>query len=156
MFVRTKANMDIKRHKEQLFAVRELFPIQRQILSDLCRGAQVIQCHDGTYRACIDIAGRSRLSAYGLDASAMTRLCMVVWQIDTAFIDAVDPKNPNNKSESYMFHYIPAIRRMEVSDLLTLTIKAPAEAFVPPPGAVNAAENDRDVVVGIPRDRPGA
>jgi hypothetical protein len=81
---------------------------------------------------------------------------MVVWQIDTAFIDAVDPKNPNNKSESYMFHYIPAIRRMEVSDLLTLTIKAPAEAFVPPPGAVNAAENDRDVVVGIPRDRPGA
>lgn len=149
--------MDAVRGQNQLAGVKKLFPIQRQILSDLCRGAQVVKCYDGTYRACIEIGGRSRLSAYGLDSAAMSRLCSTVWQIDTGL------NEPQLKvgeiQSSYDFYYIPGVRRVEVSDLITLTIRAPAEAFVGPQtpnesadGIPSSVEDHTDVITETPRN----
>jgi hypothetical protein len=148
--------MDANRGQDQLSGVRKLFPIQRQILSDLCRGAQVVQCYDGTFRSCVEIAGRSRISVYGLDAAAMGRLCAAVWQITTGYFEHL--QNTDSAKSGYDFYYIPAVRRLEVSDLITLTIRAPGEAFEGPPaqnddaGLPSTNEDHTEVITDTPRN----
>lgn len=149
--------MNANRDQDQVAGIRKLFPIQRQILSDLCRGAQVIQCYDGNYRAIVEIAVRPRISAYGLDAAAMGRLCSAVWQISTGFYEF--PQKPDSIQRGYDFYYIPAVRRLEVSDLITLTIRAPDEAFYAPEteqndaaGIPSTGEDHTEVITDTPRN----
>ena len=87
-----------------------------------------MRCHDEIFRACIDISGRSRLSIYALNTAAMTRLCAVVPEIKIGYYDP-DPSSKDLPPEGYGFFYLPANSRLAVGELLTLTIRAPRDAF---------------------------
>lgn len=120
--------MTINARRNQIDCFLELFPIQRQILGDMCKGGQVVCGNDSVYRSCVEIAGKPRLSVYGLNEAAMARLCALVWQIDTSI--ATFPSKDDEEAVGYEFHYVPAVRRMEVSEMLTLTTRAPRDLIV--------------------------
>lgn len=133
---------------EMLKWMRILGPTQRQILSDMCNGAQLIRCHDGVYRSCADVGGRSRLSIYSLDRKEVTRMVAVAQPIKVGYCDP-EGENSDMPEDGYGFFYLPAHSRPEISECLTLTIKPPREAFFGKNPPQRSTESTVDLTVGL-------